>query len=68
MPSLSSRYTPRFAASKLMAERSRVNSSTAAAMASGGSAGFNRSNAERKPGHQHLLALRLAQQRAGEAD
>jgi hypothetical protein len=30
-----------------MAERSRVNSSAAAAMASGGSAGFNRSNAAR---------------------
>ena len=47
MPSLSSRYTSRFAASRLMAERSRVNSSTAAVMASGGSAGFNRSNAAR---------------------
>ena len=32
MPSLSSRYTSRFAASRLMAERSRVNSSTAAAL------------------------------------
>ena len=31
-----------------MAERSRVNSSTAAVMASVGSAGFNRSNAARK--------------------
>ena len=30
-----------------MAERSRVNSSTAAVMAWGGSAGFNRSKAER---------------------
>ncbi len=30
-----------------MAERSRVSSSTAAVMASGGSAGFNRSNAAR---------------------
>jgi len=30
-----------------MAERSRVNSSTAAVMASGGSAGSNRSNAAR---------------------
>ena len=30
-----------------MAERSRVNSSTAAVIASGGSAGFNRSNAAR---------------------
>ena len=30
-----------------MAERSRVNSSTAAVMASGGSAGLNRSNAAR---------------------
>jgi hypothetical protein len=31
-----------------MAERSRVNSSTAAVIASGGNAGFNRSNAARK--------------------
>jgi hypothetical protein len=30
-----------------MAERSRVNSSTAVVMASGGNAGFNRSNAAR---------------------
>jgi len=30
-----------------MAERSRVNSSTAAVMASGGSVGFNRSNPAR---------------------
>ena len=34
-------------ASRLIAERSRVNSSTAAVMASGGSAGFDRSNAAR---------------------
>ncbi len=34
MPSLSSRYSSRFAASGLLAERSRVNSSTAAVMAS----------------------------------
>jgi hypothetical protein len=31
-----------------LAERSRVNSSTAAVMVSGGSAGFDRSNAARK--------------------
>ena len=47
MPSLSSSYTSRFAASGLLAERSHVNSSTAAVMASGGSAGFNRSHAVR---------------------
>jgi hypothetical protein len=37
----------RFAASRLMADRSRASSSTAAEMASGGNAGFNRPNAAR---------------------
>ena len=56
IPSFNNRYTSRSAASKLMAERSRVNSSTAAVMASDGSAGFNRSNAARNcPGAQAKL-------------
>src|SRR6266540_1329570 len=41
-PVTGSRYT-----SRLMAERSRFNSSMAAVIASGGSAGFNRSNVAR---------------------
>ena len=36
-----------------MAERSRVNSSTAAVMASGGNAGFNHSNATHEPGKRN---------------
>lgn len=45
MHSMSSKYSSRFAASRLMAERSRADSSTAAMMASSGNDGLNRSNA-----------------------
>ena len=48
-----------------MAERSRVNSSTAAVMASGGSAGFNRSNAARKRDTNCHGPAKLREQRYG---
>jgi len=48
-----------------MAERSRINSSTAAVMASGGSAGIQLLQRRTQPRYRPHLALRLAQQRAG---
>jgi hypothetical protein len=50
-----------------MAERLRVSSSTAAVIASGGSAGESRER-RAQPGRQHDLALGLAAERAASAE
>jgi len=54
--------TSRFADSRLMADRSRINSSTAAVMASGGSV-----QSRPEPGKKHHIARRLASQSSARA-